>query len=350
LFIHSTAMAPKRAYDGGETVKEITRAFACILLLAAMSSVAQAASYRIVDLGGPGTEASAINIHNQTVGYSMVGNHAVAVRWDSAGMSYLTDPATTISTAMGINDQGAIVGAVRSIGTQTNSGFLLEGSTLTYLSSMYGAGDISSGGLVIGNSGFVGYFWSRATGAVQLQASGAWNTMPNCINSTGQMAGQGYLWNSPTQAVDLGFAVGQTRDARGINDRGQVVGYYISSTLGGDRSFVWDSVNGITDLGITGDAEDINNRGEVIGTDGDYHAFYWKEGELVRLASLAPGALSRAYSINDNGWIAGKAWDAQGHIHAVLWEPVPEPSSVLALLCGIGGFGGLVWRIRRREA
>ena len=47
-----------------------------------------------------------------------------------------------------------------------------------------------------------------------------------------------------------------------------------------------------------------------------------------------------ANGTNDNGWIVGYSTDALGFEHAVLWMPVPEPSSILALLCGIGGMGG----------
>jgi hypothetical protein len=50
-----------------------------------------------------------------------------------------------------------------------------------------------------------------------------------------------------------------------------------------------------------------------------------------------------AYSINDAGQIVGES----DH-HATLWEPVPEPSSILALAAGLAGAGGLALRRRRR--
>lgn len=302
--------------------------FTCVFLVLTASST-YAVSYKIHDLGGPGTEAEAINNKNQTVGYSMVDRHAVATLWDTNGRTYLTDPAETISIAMGINNNGMVVGGVRPINTSnTDVWFRWQGGNLMQLPVSGGAVDVNDNGQIIGG----GYFWSQTTGVLPLSSAA------NCINNSGQMAGQGMFWNSPTQVMSMGFSTGQIVDARGINDNGQVVGFYcVPGQL--DEAFIWDSANGTRDLGVVGGADDINNRGEVVGTDNTYHAFYWYNDNFIQLESLAPDALSRAYSINDSGWIAGKAWDAQGNLHAVLWEPVPEPSAVIALLFGIAGLG-----------
>lgn len=315
-----------------------------ILFLTIMCFTAQATTYKIHDLGGPGTDAYAINNHNQVVGFSMVGYHAVATKWGNSIASYVTDPATTISTALGINDQGEIVGSVRNIdaGTDTDVAFYLRGGNMTYIASL-SAVDVNSAGQVTGSSGQSAVVWSESNGLIQLKTYGEFNIRPQRINESGQIAGGLMFWNTPSEAVDLAIATGQNVNASGINDNGQVVGSYISTELG-QRAFIWDATNGMTDLGISSGAADINNQGEVIGTDNSIHAFYWNGNDPFQLESLTAGGMTQARDINDNGWICGRAWDAQGSNHAVVWEPVPEPSSILALLCGIGGLSGFVWR------
>jgi probable HAF family extracellular repeat protein len=57
------------------------------------------------------------------------------------------------------------------------------------------------------------------------------------------------------------------------------------------------------------------------------------------LASLTPTMYgSQATGINADGSIIGYAYDASGKSYAVLWTPVPEPSTIalMLVLCGAG--------------
>jgi probable HAF family extracellular repeat protein len=62
------------------------------------------------------------------------------------------------------------------------------------------------------------------------------------------------------------------------------------------------------------------------------------------LGTLPGYPYGEALGINISGQIVGSSTTGAGNGHACLWEPVPEPSAILALLCGLGG---LAWRRRK---
>ena len=84
--------------------------------------------------------------------------------------------------------------------------------------------------------------------------------------------------------------------------------------------------------------------GEGLGlpTSGLYHALYWNgtAGSVIDLHSALTGlgpvfTQSVATSISDDGAIVGYAFGDIGGTYAILWTPVPEPTSCALLL---GGF------------
>jgi uncharacterized membrane protein len=83
----------------------------------------------------------------------------------------------------------------------------------------------------------------------------------------------------------------------------------------------------------------VSNVGGVQKTS----AFLWDSAHGL---SFLPdfGNASRAYGINNLGQIVGQA--CKEDYFPVLWEPVPEPSSII---CLAGGLVGLL-EIRRRWA
>jgi probable HAF family extracellular repeat protein len=137
--------------------------------------------------------------------------------------------------------------------------------------------------------------------------------------------------------------------ARGINNRGQVVG---TST---DRNRIahavlWDKGT-IVDLGTLGNtyawANAINERGQVVGLSGlpnqpPYnqvaHAVLWQNGMIRDLGALGSGS-SEAFAINDHGQVVGSATGNDGLPHAFIISaqgpeydfvpPGPQPSGAL---------------------
>jgi probable HAF family extracellular repeat protein len=146
------------------------------------------------------------------------------------------------------------------------------------------------------------------------------------------------LWQNGT-ATNLGSFGGPLYNiALGINSKGQVTG---GSDLPGDtnffngpvstsHAFLWQ--NGVmTDLGtLPGDAQSfglgINNRGQIVGGFIS-RAYIWQNGVMTDLNTLVPGPpfsplyLLAAESINDRGEITGTGLAINGDQHAFLAIP-----------------------------
>ncbi len=108
--------------------------------------------------------------------------------------------------------------------------------------------------------------------------------------------------------ADLGALLGTNSFAYGINNNGQVVGYWTGTN--GAHAFLY-SAGAVTDLGGLGGvnqyALSINSSGQIVGfgaaTNG-MRAFLYKNGSLTNLGTLG-GLNSYAYGINDSGQIVG---------------------------------------------
>jgi probable HAF family extracellular repeat protein len=110
--------------------------------------------------------------------------------------------------------------------------------------------------------------------------------------------------------------------ASSVNDLGDVVGTSEAND-GTIHSFLWTKANGKQDLGtlspaafvtVAGCCRTVNNLDEVVGFSVDpdgVTAFRWKDGKMKNLNTLIPADsplhLLGAYSINDEGEIAGQA-------------------------------------------
>jgi probable HAF family extracellular repeat protein len=189
-----------------------------------------------------------------------------------------------------------------------------------------GAGDwsyalaINNHGQIVGQSADHGAFLWQNGGLIDLSlgfGSTAWD-----INDRGVVVGNylsggsthGFVWRNGvvTDLGDLGFFGSLT----GINRRGQIVGYRYSASGRPYSSFVWEDGT-FTDLGDLGGgyttAQAINDRGEVVGSsataDGVFHAFEWRDGVMTDLGS------GEASDINNHGQISG--WSL---LHAVMWK------------------------------
>ncbi len=124
-----------------------------------------------------------------------------------------------------------------------------------------------------------------------------------------------------------GAAVGGTT-LTGINDFGQVVGYYDNTMDGRRHSFLYNAGNfssiddpssaeGTTALGI-------NNKGQIVGYSGS--GSFLRDNTGTFSSIVCPGAMgpTHARGINNKGQIVGEYY-VNGLAHGVLATPVPTP-------------------------
>lgn len=308
-----------------------------------------------------------------------------------------------LGSGYSINDSGQITGWRPNPNGGPDNAFFWSKETGFKDIGLYAGQAINNSGQTVGN----GWVWSQEGGLLSISLpSSIDNVASNAINNSGQIAGwvhgnngiyDAVMWNSPTEFVNIdihgwaydinnsGRVVGEYKPsngedhaffwdvstgladlgdfgtifarADGINDLNQIVGQYNPDDC--RHAFLWSATKGLLDLGTllgwqsNSQAVKINNNGLVVGwsmavpSSPTPHAFVWNQSDgMIDLGSLG-GVKSYAGDINSSNQVVGTFYDSQGYEHIALWEPVPEPSSLLALCGGIVGL--LTFRRRRRQ-
>ncbi len=146
------------------------------------------------------------------------------------------------------------------------------------------------------------------------------------INNLGNVVGQGsfgagaqaFLYNGTMNALEISGSHGSF--AYGINDLGDVVGWYITST-GLNRGYVLTNgtIHTIEPLaGVGSFTQGISNNRRVVGymnvNELDQHAFGLEDGKITDFGTLG-GTYSGAWKISKNGqWIVGSSWTVNSTI------------------------------------
>ena len=257
------------------------------------------------------------------------------------------------STAHAISALGHVVGSSIAKDGRWHAFSWTRGATLVDLGAPGGpyvatfASDVNAAGQVIGvantgsgNDPQRGFFWSQASGMLDLGTIGADTIVePAAINASGHVAGTSWAAGAQTHAfgwtreggiVDIGSLGGTGVVANDIDDGGEIVGMSGRGrvTPPGPHAFVWSASAGMRDLGTLGgaasEATAINQRGQIVGwsttASGQTHAVLWSPAGMADLGTLG-GPESRAVEISDNGQVIGTSTTAAGAEHAFSWTP-----------------------------
>ena len=250
------------------------------------------------------------------------------------------------------------------------------------------AGEVAGSGMFVpndGNNDFRAFFWSGVGAPEDIIPSPFGDGARTNINESGEVAGwfhsntfltrRAFRWAPGTTADDLGVPLGYVGgdiQATGIDDFGNVVGFYLvpvgtcaegSSSCGfygqpgqhGAEMLVVDEVFptdvdlysgsvGVV-VGIRGTWTPPGTRAtDVVPLEGDVavgrgitelmiagsvdtpdgtRATFWPgpDGGAPTILGTLGGSFSAAFGINAQGWVVGQSETATGEIHAFLWTP-----------------------------
>jgi probable HAF family extracellular repeat protein len=333
---------------------------------------AAAVRYTLVDLGtlGGGESLPAdLNDRGQVAGYSRIkSGHQRAFLWDPvSGMRDLGLLGGDWSAASALNERGQVAGGSAATFDPYGHAVLWDPvSGMRDLGTLGGerswAADLNERGQVAGwatlKSGAGRAFrWDPVTGMRDLGTLGDASSEAVLLNERGQVAGTvlkyfgdddipseaAFLWGPGTGMRDVsGWS--ESVSVNGLNERGQVVGYWQASSTAG--AFLWDPTSGMRDLGPLGEygaVSALNDRGQVAGRAHNLHAFLWDPVTGMRDLGTLGGGRSAAVAVNERGQVAGTSDTESGERHAFLWDPVTGMRDLGAL-----GWDGQVAALNER--
>jgi chitinase len=267
-----------------------------VVLAATLSKAVHGQSnytYTIFDFPGAGTTgtvATGINDAGDIVGYYYDSNvYTHGFLWANGAMNIVDYPQTQVHTSLyGINNCGAIVGQIfNNNGSTTLQSFVLAAKKFTVINYpgsvatlAYGINDYGtvSGTYQVGIDDY-GFVWSqgRFTAITGLMQHTAWvlglNDLGDRVGyyfeglgSQRQNVGFAYIKKS-NELLTLSFPGAINTTATGINNLGQIVGFYQVSNQSNEGAFLYAGgvYTGIGPFANGAVAWGINNAGVIAG-------------------------------------------------------------------------------------
>jgi probable HAF family extracellular repeat protein len=231
------------------------------------------------------------------------------------------------SCALAVNDRGVAAG-------RSGSGELVawDGTRVTRLGVKGNVGAINDRGEVVGSyaaaAGERAFLYRDGElhdlGALAPGAPSAAYAVNGRGDVAGQSNGHAFLYRDGLMR-DLGTLGGGGSIAKGINDRGEVVGM-ASDAHGIPTPFLYDGAMRALPGPPQSAAIDINQRGTIVGSGEGVHGYVLANGAATLLQSLPAAAKDGWHhfeptGVNDRGWIVGTAFDAGGEPRAFLLIP-----------------------------
>lgn len=247
----------------------------------------------------------------------------------------ITIPGSTADSAIGVNDQGAIVGAfINGSGSSGgNHGFLLFQGKLSSFrfpnSFSTEALGINNNGQIVGdyvnlNTGQHGFIVHNGVFHSISSPSGPSSTRAMGINNFGVIVGSaganGFVLRNG-QFSTVRFPGSSRTQAFGINDFGTIVGTYGDAT-GINHGFMLKSGK-YTTIDFPGASNTsifrIDNEGDIVGDyemHGDVHGFTLDKGRFTTHDDPNASLSTVIFGVNSHDRIVGSFVDAGGHNHS----------------------------------
>jgi len=305
------------------------------------------------------------------VGFLLIPGVARAQQYVFENIAF---PGDTFTQLLSINDADVIAGYHNNT---VNQGFTLNLPN-SFTSENVPAGVLGTQVVGINNAGNTGGFYIDNGGIYHgfLNMNGVFSTVdfPGTtfdqvlgLNNTGQATGYfqapsgfqtAFVFNPflpPLGQFSLLNLPGSGQ-ATDINDKGQVSGFFATAT--GDDGFLWNAGK-LTALSFPGatvtEALGLNNLGQVVGfyndAMGNPHGFIFSGGVFTSIDdTAAPATQTTINGINNFGQIVGFALETNGNTVGFVGAPlvVPEPSLLGLLALGSTALVGMcILRSRR---
>jgi probable HAF family extracellular repeat protein len=272
----------------------------------------------------------------------------------------------------------SLLGALRL--HATTIGYVYSNGVFTFIPGVNTAWGINNAGQVVGNIGIadaaVGYLFSNDV-LTTLKVPGATETEAWGINNKGQVVGgwgtypdlfaHSYVY---TNGVFTTLNVPGTQDppnsyALGINDQGDIVGFYTVCSNHGNNCVQHGYLysNGIyATLDVPGaystSAKSINNAGQIVGSyqvpsDYSYHGFLYANGRFTTIDGPS-GTGTALFGINNLGVIVGDYLSGgQGaflDINGVFTTTVAYPGALGTAVSGINDAGQISGHVNFQDS
>ena len=233
--------------------------------------------------------------------------------------------------AFAINDRGDIAGTTIPDPLTGFLPMLWQDGAVQVLGDLQGGNAVALNNRddVVGETSVGAFLWEDGIlidmGAGACSNAFGVNNRAEVVGSASDCSSSGkpFIWKKGV----LTLIAPDNLDARAINDGGELVGCLFSADTSQTDLAVWRNGT-VLDLGTFNscDARGINNRGEIIANfqddTGGSHSLFWDKHQINTLQPLPGDDSTQVLSLNERGEVTGVSFNSQVFAgnHPVLWR------------------------------